>query len=95
MTQLLKRLQLLSRQLLISIDQFLHVVLWGIPYVLTGKGRCPNADETISSFVGRKSLKGRKWAKVLEAIIDFVFGLLGEKNHCFNSIESIPYNSDT
>jgi hypothetical protein len=78
----------LLRQLLISIDQFAQVVVFGIPYIITGKGKCPNADETISSYVGRKSLKGSGWAKLVEKPINFVFGLLDEDNHCFNSIEN-------
>ena len=83
---LIKRFQLLALQLLISLDQSAQTVIWGAVYLVFG-GKCPSADETISSVVGRKAEKGRKWAIVAEKIIDGLFSLLGQKNHCRDSIE--------
>lgn len=54
------------RNALISIDQAAGALLFGI-----------HADETISSYVGRK---GPKWA---ERAIDFIFG----EGHCKDAYE--------
>jgi hypothetical protein len=74
-------------ELLVAIDQLLHVVFGGPKYVLVG-GEVPNADETISSKVGRASLQGKRWARwFAEPAIDAVmFVLTGQKNHCIASI---------
>lgn len=64
--------------ILIALDQFVNVIFSGDP------------DETISSAVGRKSIRGIWWAKKLEMVIDWIFFvLIGEVGHCRNSIERI------
>lgn len=83
---MLRRIKHLTLDLLISFDQFVQTLVFGIYYLIFG-GANPNPDETISSVVGKASMSGKPWAKVAEKVINFIFGLLGEKNHCFNSIE--------
>lgn len=61
--------------ILISIDQFVNTVFGGSP------------DETISSAVGRKAIEGRRWALILESIINPIFAVLGDDNHCRKRIE--------
>jgi len=78
-------------QYLICIDQLIQVKLFSIPFILTGKGKCPNADETISSVVGRKAVKGRRWALITEKAINKLFSILGEEDHCRSSIEHWLY----
>ena len=87
---MLERFKKITRVILICIDQFLQTIVFGIPYLFFG-GVCPSEDETISSVVGRNANKGNKVAIVAEKCIDFVFSLLGEKNHCQNSIEILVY----
>lgn len=88
--KLLLRTQRLLKQLLIGVDQLVQTLLFGLPYLIRG-GHCPSADETISSVVGRNANKGNPVAEIAEEVIDFLFGLLGEKNHCQNSIETLTY----
>lgn len=66
----------------IAVDQLIGCSVRGLFYVC-GRGECPNADETISSFVGRRSRDGAAWAKAAERLIDAVFGA----GHCRRSIE--------
>jgi hypothetical protein len=73
-------------ELLISLDQFAHVLLGGPKYVTRG-GPCPSADETISSKVGRQAIKGRNWARAAELVINTLFRALGDRDHCRRSIE--------
>lgn len=74
-------------ELLISIDQFFHVLLGGPKFILVG-GPHPCADETISSKIGRSSIAGKRWAKVAEKLIDGLFLILtGQPGHCRRSIE--------
>jgi hypothetical protein len=83
---MLRRLRRWLLELLISLDQLLHVVLGGPKYLLRG-GPCPSADETISSKVGRQAVRGRRWALLAEVPIDALFRLLGERGHCRRRIE--------
>ncbi|WP_345890138.1 hypothetical protein [Sphingomonas beigongshangi] len=77
------------RQLLISIDQLLQVVIVGVFYVAGLTDACPSADETISSYVGRGQLRGARWAMILAPIIDRLFILLGEEpGHCRRNVET-------
>ena len=76
-------------QYLIALDQLGHVGLCFWTYVLLGRGSCPNADETISSRVGRAAILDRPWALALERPIDWIFERLGDgPGHCRRSIES-------
>jgi hypothetical protein len=83
----IRRLAAWLVELLVAIDQLLHVLLGGPKFVLIGKGPCPSADETISSKVGRQAIRGRRWARICEVPIDAFFRLLGERGHCRRRIE--------
>jgi len=75
------------RVLAVSLDQLVCVFWSGPKYLIVG-GRCPYPDETISSRVGRGALKGKRWALILESIIDRLFVWLGEPpGHCRAHIE--------
>lgn len=64
------------RNLLISIDQLGNALGGG------------DADETISSRVGKAALAGRRWALLMERVIDWLFlQVTGERDHCRASIE--------
>jgi hypothetical protein len=67
--------------MLICLDQFCGCWLRGWDYVWFG-GECPNADETISSWVGRNAVEGEPWALVAERFIDALFG----SGHCRRNI---------
>lgn len=75
------------REVLISLDQLLHVILGGPKYLIRG-GPVPSADETISSKVGRRAIAGARWALTAERVIDWLFVQLGEgPGHCRRMIE--------
>ena len=83
------RLVLWFRQLLVSIDQLACVVIAMPFFVLLGHGKCPSADETISSRVGRAARRGRRWGLLAERLIDRLFVLLGEApGHCQRNVET-------
>ena len=68
--------------LFVAADQLAHMILAGPKFLIVG-GPVPNPDETISGKVGRMSIKGKRWAKSCEWLIDGLFRLLGEKpGHC-------------
>ena len=86
---MIHRLLLWLREMLISADQLLHVLLGGPKYIIVG-GPCPSADETISSKVGRQAIRGKRWALITERAIDALFRLLGEgPGHCRRMIERL------
>ncbi len=61
---------------LIALDQFFNVLLGG-----------NNPDETISSAVGRRAVRGVKWALMAEKVIDALFVALGDgPGHCRRNI---------
>lgn len=63
--------------LLIAWDQWANCLLGG-----------NNPDETISSAVGRKAMRGVRWALVAERVIDALFAALGDgPGHCRRVIE--------
>ncbi len=67
---------------LIGVDQVAQTLLVGLWWWLTGRGRCPDPDETVSAFLGRA--RG-KWAVFPAALIDGLFLVLTlgrERNHC-------------
>lgn len=59
-------------QFLIAVDQVGNTLLGGW------------ADETISSRSYRLSNRRKRWA-VARKMIDFIFGLFGQKNHCYEA----------
>lgn len=83
------RLSSVARQLLVSVDQFAQVAIVGAAYLLHLTDTCPSADETISSYVGRGEMRGRRWALVAAPLIDRLFELLGEApGHCRRNVET-------
>lgn len=77
------RLALWFWQMLLCLDQFAGCWFRGWYYVWIG-GECPSSEETISSFVGRNSERGKPWAILLERLIDAIMG----QGHCRRAIES-------
>ena len=76
------------RQLLVAVDQLVFILI-AVPIYVVAGGPIPSADETISSRVGRASIKGHRGGRVLEAIIDRLFILLGAKpDHCRRNVET-------
>jgi hypothetical protein len=67
--------------MLICIDQLVGCWLRGWYYVWIG-GDCPSADETISAFVGRNAIAGKKWALYSEQLIDSLF----YRGHCRHAV---------
>jgi len=83
-----ERLRLWTWQWLISVDQLAHVGVCFWTFVVLARGKCPDADETISSRVGRASLAGKAWAPPLERMINRLFVALGDRpDHCRRSVE--------
>lgn len=76
-----RRLQRVTLQALIALDQLAHVVVAAPKYLIAG-GALPSADETISSAVGRRAVAGKPWALIAEIYIDRLFGA----GHCRASI---------
>lgn len=82
------RAGLWTRQLLLALDQLAHVVIAFFTYVLLGRGSIVDADETISSRVGRAAARGSAWGLCAARMIDRLFVFLGDgPNHCRRSIE--------
>jgi hypothetical protein len=76
------RLRMWAIVLLIATDQLLHCLLAGPKYLIIGGPR-PDPDETVSGKVGRMAIKGKRWARACEWLIDGVFRLLGSGDgHC-------------
>jgi hypothetical protein len=69
-------------QFLIAVDQLAGVTICFWTFVVFGRGEAPNADETISSRVGRNAVEGKRWALICERLIDGIFGA----GHCRRSI---------
>ena len=60
-------------RVILSFDQLINTILGGRP------------DHTVSGRVGYNAINGKRWAIILEKIIDWLF--FWEDKHCFNSIE--------
>lgn len=58
-----------------------NTTLAGLWWVVTGKGEAPDPDEPLSSRIGRNAILGKKWALVLEWLVDRVLG----QGHCRSS----------
>lgn len=74
---MLRRLLLWLWQLFLTVDQFFAVWLRGWRYVWFG-GELPYAEETISSWVGKRSAEGHRWAGIAEKLLDALFC----EDHC-------------
>ena len=82
------RLGAFNLALLICLDQLLQTLFVGLWWLLTGRGKCPDPDETLSSYAGRGAQRGRIWGHVASLFIDTLFFLLtGQRKHCAASIE--------
>lgn len=51
--------------------------------------------DTVSSAAYRMEQKGRLVGKLSRPVIDWLFSMLGDKNHCFTSYISAKYNIPT
>ena len=87
---LLFRIRYYLLRILIAINQLVGVTFFGFFYLI-GLANRPNADETISSRVGRAAIQGHKVALIAEKVINFLF-LPFEKNHCRKRIEHDEIN---
>ena len=66
-----------GRRLLVSIDQLGNTLAGGDP------------DETISSRVGKRAIKGKRWGLFCEYLINALFlAVTGERDHCRANIEA-------
>jgi hypothetical protein len=84
-----ERFKLWLWQWLIALDQFAGVGCTFWTYVLLGRGKPPNADETISSRVGRAAVAGKRWGLVAERIINRLARWVGDApDHCRRCIGS-------
>lgn len=81
------RTKIWLRAWLVAVDQLAMVGCCFWTFVLLGRGKAPNEDETISSRVGRAAIREKRWALVCEAVIDWFFARLGQEGHCRASIE--------
>lgn len=74
------------RAWLVALDQLAYVTLAAPKYLLAG-GPVPSPRETISSKVGRMAVKGKRWALIAEAVIDWMFERIGSRpGHCRRAI---------
>jgi hypothetical protein len=80
----IKRLGAWTLRMLIAIDQLIGCWLKGWCYVWIG-GELPSADETLSAWVGRKAVEGKRWALIAEKIIDKI---MLHPGHCRLAIEN-------
>lgn len=76
---MLTRLLAWTGRMLVCADQLLACWLRGWFYVWLGRGELPSADETLSAFVGRHAIAGKRWALVAERVIDAV---MTQRGHC-------------
>ena len=63
-------------QILVAIDQLGNTILGGY------------ADETISARTYRVASRGHWYGKVFVKIIDSIFKLLGDENHCYSAYQT-------
>lgn len=77
------RLSLWFGRMFMTLDQALCVWIRGWGYVYFG-GELPSADETISAWVGRNAIAGKRWALRAEKFID---ALMTQEGHCRRAVE--------
>lgn len=75
-----------SHQFLLAADQMGLILIQFFTYALLGRGDPPNADETISSRVGRAAMRQKKWALIAEKVINALFWF--SPDHCRRCIGS-------
>ena len=79
------RLGFVLLSILVSIDQLAQTLIVGPWWLLTGSGRRPDPNETISGLLGRHAAWNWAWAKALALLVDALFFVLTlgmETNHC-------------
>ena len=76
-------------QTLVSLDQLINCLFWTLVSILVRPENCQSrkawADEPLSSRCWRLSLAGKDWPR---KIIDGLFLIFGEKDHCRDAYES-------
>jgi len=72
--------------ILIALDKFIYQLL------TLGYG---SSFDTVSSAAYRMERKGRLVGRLSRPAIDWLFSMLGDKNHCFTSYISAKYNIPT
>lgn len=73
----LRRLFACLLQLIITLDEFLQVLVRAPWYVATGRHK-PSGHMTVSAWVGVYAAKGSPWAVEAAALLDSVLG----RRHC-------------
>jgi hypothetical protein len=65
---------------------FWNILVWGTQSLNVVTGGDP--DQTFSGRTGIMFLLGKRWAKTIMPVIDWIFNkITGEEDHCINSIE--------
>jgi hypothetical protein len=77
-------------ELLVWIDITVGLII-AIPFYLIFSIPVPDATVTISAVVGTYSMKGYRWAKVCEVIIDTIFHPLDGPDHCRRNADKTNY----
>lgn len=70
------------KNILIALDILIYAV------ITLGYG---SPNETMSSAAWRMEAKGKLTGKIFRPIIDYIFGLLGDENHCFMSFQAVLF----
>lgn len=63
-------------RVLLGFDQLLTTILGGWP------------DESLSSYAWRLEKAGKRGGKIFRPVIDWIFGLWGDSDHCRKAYES-------
>jgi hypothetical protein len=85
---MIQRLAQWAMALLVSLDHVAQVVIFGPVYLWKG-GPCPLPYETISSRVGRAARDECPWALCAAHVIDGLFVLWGEQDHCERAVDRV------
>ena len=73
------------KAILIAID-ILLCTLWLAPLYVFNLASRPSGRQMISSYVGQAAHYGYRWAKPVEAVIDWAAVKLGDKDrHCYRA----------
>lgn len=79
---------------LVSLDILLCTVWQGILYPL-GLASKPSGRRLVSSFVGEAVFNGHRWGRIMAAVIDRVFMVLGDKpHHCHRAFINYQNQDD-
>ena len=80
---MINRLKVATIALLKAID-ILACTIWLAPLYVVNLADKPSGRQMISSYVGKAMVNGHRWARVVGAVIDWVFQhLFGDRpDHC-------------